>query len=841
MLNPMRSIAARDLHCAAFLIVWITLLSAAPVLHAQERDTVKTPAPPAPSTPQEPALNFDTPETVRILGISVQGLTTIAEKDVLARLGLPVDKEIQIPGVDITNAIKRLWRQKLFSDIKIEVERRTLDGVFLAVKVAEYPVLSDMLFEGNRDLSTEDLRSKSGLIRGTTATEQSLEAAKQRLLKYYQDEGFLLADITYELRETTGGRAAAYFFIRENVRVFIEKVVFNGNKSFDNGYLEGIFEETKATNFWRNIFGKPKLDRQKFETDKEKLASHYRENGFRDMRVLSDSITYSADKTKLYVNVYLNEGPKYVIRNIEWEGNALFPDAGLASQFGIKKGDVYNQKKLQERLNSPQEEGNIGSLYLDDGYLSFRADMDETVVQGDSVDLKIYITEGNQFRIRNVNIKGNSKTKDHVIRRELFYTLPGDLFSRDKLIRSIRQLSALNYFDAEKINPDVQPVAKDGKDEVDLTYQLVEKQTDSFNASAGYSGSVGFTGAFGVTFKNFSIQDVLKGEAWDPLPHGDGQTLDLNWQFGAATAFRTISITFSEPWAFGTPTSLGVSLYDTFQNFGQAIQQTGVSISIGRRLSFPDDYFRIDWVVRLQRNVGGFLNILQQSSLPNNTADEVSVAQTISRNSIDNPIYPRRGSDISFTAQLSGGILPGSVDYYKFQFSNAWYRQVAKDLVITLNTRLGHIGKFSSSDFVPFNSLFYMGGSGLSPLPTIQLRGYPDQSVGVYDAAIGRSTGNTFVKFGSELRYPITLNPSASVYVLAFAEAGNLWLRPGQVNLADLKRSAGFGVRVLLPILGAPIGLDYGYGFDGVTNPNTGRIGAPQGWNFIFTFGAFAQ
>ncbi|KER09662.1 MAG: hypothetical protein HY22_09935 [[Candidatus Thermochlorobacteriaceae] bacterium GBChlB] len=785
---------------------------------------------------KEPDFEQREPRSYKVVDIKVAGLSTIEEKDVLARFPIQVGREITIPGQEIPDAIKRLWRQKLFSDIKVEIEEKTLEGgVSLLVSVREYPVLAGIEIEGNRQYSSEDLLKKIQLVRGATITEQAAAAAYQRLKKYYEEEGYLLTSIRYELKETTGGKAILYFYITESTYVTIEEIRWHGNKAYDNWGLNWYLEETKENNWLRNIFGRPRLDRKKFEEDKTKLINNvYRANGYRDARILSDSVSYSPDKTKLYLDIYVSEGPKYIIRNVKFEGNTLYPTEALEQVFGIKKGDVYNQKKIQERLSFSQEGGDISSLYLDRGYLGFRTDLEETVVAGDSVDLKIFMNEGNQFRIRQVAIKGNTKTKDHVIRREL-YTVPGDLFSRENIIRSIRQLAQLNYFDAEKINPDVQP--RPQTDEVDLTYELAEKQTDTFNASAGYSAAIGLTGALGFTFNNFSLRDITRGDAYTPLPHGDGQRLDLQWQFGNFN-FQTLSLSFTEPWAFGSPTTLGFSIFDTRQNFGIASQQTGATLSLGRRLSFPDDYFRIDYTFRYQRVQGGFISL--NATIPGqpDVADEFSITQIISRNSLDNPIFARRGSDVSLTAQLSGGpFLPGSIDFYRFVFRNSWYTPVVGNLVLLLSSEFGFLGKFNENDFIPFQNLFFMGGSGISFIPTIPLRGYDDQAIGPFSTELQRATGNFYTKFVSEIRYPISLNPQATVFALAFIEGGNIWARAGDVNFADLKRSAGVGVRLFLPIIGL-VGLDYGFGFDRtLLRPDLPN----QGWKFIFTFGQFAR
>jgi|YNPBryunderm2012_1023409.scaffolds.fasta_scaffold00267_8 outer membrane protein insertion porin family len=805
-----------------YAVLCFAFLSPSSVLFAQSFDTLRI---------VEPELESLEPRQYRVLGVRVQGLTTLEERDVLARFPIEVGKTLTVPGPELSDAIKRLWRQRLFSDIKVEIEQQTFEGVFLVVVVREYPVLAEIIFEGNRTFSNEDLLKKVQLVRGATLTDQALESALQRLKRFYEEEGYLLTDIRYEVKENASGRATVYFYIQESSYVTIERITWKGNKAFDNWSLNWYLEETKENNWWRNIFGRPRFDRKKFEEDKQKIINNvYRANGYRDARIISDSVYYSEDRTKLFIDITISEGPRYVIRNVKFEGNTVYPSELLEAVFGIKKGDVYNQKKIEERLRFSQEGGDISSLYLDRGYLAMRPDLEETVVAGDSVDLRIYISEGNPFRIRRVNIKGNTKTKDHVIRREL-YTIPGDLFSRENIIRSIRQLAQLNYFDSEKINPDVQPLLQ--TEEVDITYELIEKQTDTFNASAGFSALLGFTGAIGFTFNNFSLQDITRGDAYTPLPHGDGQRLDLQWQFGRFN-FNVLSLSFSEPWAFGTPTTLGFSIFDQRQNFGFEFQQTGASLTIGRRLTWPDDYFRIDYTLRYQLNRGGFIQIANQPTV----ADEFSIIQVISRNSLDNPIFARRGSDVSLTAQISGGpFLPGSVDFYKFIFKNQWFTPIVGNLVFMFNSEFGYLGRFSESDFVFPQNFFFMGGSGISFIPTIPLRGYLDQSIGNFEPGLNIPTGNVYTKFTAEIRYPISLNPQATVFALLFAEGGNVWRRFGDVNLADLKRSAGIGLRLFLPIIGL-VGLDYGFGFD----PVISRPGqANQGWNFIFTFGQFAR
>ena len=464
--------------------------------------------------------------------------------------------------------------------------------------------------------------------------------------------------------------------------------------------------------------------------------------------------------------------------------------------------------------------------------------MQEQVVPPDSVDLNIMLREGEQFRLGKIDIRGNTKTKDHVIRREL-RTVPGDMFSRKNVVRSVREISMLNYFDPETTRPDIEP--DETTKTVDITYNVTEKQTDTFNASVGYSGNIGFTGAIGVTFNNFSLQDLFNGEAWDPLPHGDGQKLSFQWQFGNED-YRTLSLSFTEPWAFGTPTAVGFSVFTTQRNYDDdgdsdnLLKQTGASLNIGRRLTWPDDYFSINWKIKYLHSEGELLSFVDSENQPD-TADEVSITQTLTRNSIDNPIYPRRGSKNSVSAQLAGGPLPGSVDFYKFIGTSSWYVHLGGDFVLNLATQHGYLDTFDDADYIPYTDSFYMGGSGLSSLSTIPLRGYDDRALGVLNEDTDLYTGRVFSKFTTEIRYPLTLSPTASIYALAFFEAGDLWNSTSEMDYSDLKKSAGLGLRLYLPIIGL-VGLDYGYGFDPVdSNPGADN----QGWKFIFSFGQFAQ
>jgi outer membrane protein insertion porin family len=822
----------------------ITLVLLALALNAAGK-TVEAKNLPAkkPGTPEQVNSAAQNRELYTVTAISFSGLESLNEKELTTSLPLKINDKITIPGTELSGALQYLWKLQLFSDIKVEKSDLGQKNISLKFIVNELPVLDEVTFKGNNKLESDELKKTATLTTGKKIREQELLTAANKIEKLYASKGYLTAGAEFRLQESSKNHVKALFSITEGSKVSIEKITFHGNTAFKQNKLRGVLKETNQNSWWRKIFGSPKLDTDKFNEDKNFLVEFYRNNGYRDARVLRDTISYTKDNKGLLLDIYLEEGIKYHIGNITWSGNAkdFATTEILDKTFNIKKGDVYNPKLIQERLNFSQDNSDVSSLYLDRGYLSFKANIEEKIVKPDMVDLIISLREGEQFQLNTINIRGNSKTKDHVIRREL-YTVPGDMFSRKNLVRSIRELSMLNYFDPEQITPDVQPNPENNT--VDLTYNLSEKQTDTFNASVGYSSN-GFTGALGVTFNNFSLQDIFSAEAYKPLPHGDGQQLGIQWQFGSDN-YNTISLNFTEPWAFGGPTAVGFSAFKTHSAYDYSndnlynptiIDQYGTTLSIGRRLTWPDDYSSINWKLKYLNSKGGFLSFIQAPNAPTE-ADEYSITQTIGRNSIDSPIYPRKGSKNTISAELAGGPLPGTVDFYKFTGTSSWYFPITKNIVWNLSTRHGYMSTFSESDYIPYTEYFFMGGNGMSNLPTVPLRGYDDRSLGskLKDGS-NLYAGKIYSKFTTEVRYPLTMSPSVSIFALAFAEAGNLWENKQSVKFSDLKKSAGVGLRLYLPIIGQ-IGLDYGYGFDAVDSiPDKTK----QGWSFMFNFGTATE
>ncbi len=795
---------------------------------------------------EEVKVNTPKKELYTITAISFNGLQSLSEQELKNSLPLKITDKITIPGTELSGALQYLWKLQLFSDIKVEKTDVGQNMIALTFTLNELPSLEEITFSGNKKIDNEELKKTASLGTGKKIGEQELLTAANKIEKLYASKGYLTAEAKFHLQESGKNQVKVLFSITEGTKVSIEKITFHGNSAFNQKTLRGVFQETNQNSWWRKIFGTPKLDTDKFDEDKNLLVEFYRNNGYRDARVLKDTISYTEDKKGLFLDIYLDEGPKYHIRNITWSGNTKeFASTEILNGiFKIKQGSLYNAKLIQERLNFSQDNSDISSLYLDRGYLSFKTTLEEKIIKPDQVDLVIDLHEGEQFQFNTISIRGNTKTKDHVIRREL-YTIPGDMFSRKNVVRSIREISMLNYFDPQQINPDIQPNPENNT--VDMTYNVTEKQTDTFNASVGYSGS-GMTGALGVTFSNFSLQDIFNGEAYKPLPHGDGQQLGLQWQFGSYN-YNTLSLSFTEPWAFGTPTAVGFSAFRTHQAYdytdngiddANVIDQYGTTLSIGRRLTWPDDYSSINWKLKYLHSEGGFLSFVDYVD-PNAPykADIFSISQTLARNSIDSPVYPRMGSKNWFTAELAGGPLPGTVDFYKFTESSSFYFPITKKVVWNISMQHGYLSTFSKNDYIPYTEYFYMGGTGMSSLPTIPLRGYDDRSLG---SKLGGSStnssglyaGNIYSKFSSELRYPFTLSPSVSIYGLIFAEAGDLWTNRQAVNFSELKKSAGLGLRLYLPIIGQ-IGLDYGYGFNAVESI---PLKTNQGWSFMFSFGS---
>lgn len=761
-------------------------------------------------------------EVYKILGISVEGNTLAEPSAIIANTGLKIGNDLVFPGDQVAQAVRSLWKLKIFSDVQIAIDRKVGDGIYLLVKVKEFPRYDETKIYGNDEINSDNIMKKINLVRGQVVAPQDLNLIQKEIKKLYEADGYLLADVkvSSEPVDTAKNRVNIIVRIDEGQDVKVRNIYFSGNRAFDEGDLKGAMKETAEARWWK-IFSSHKFDRKKYDEDKKLIVQFYKKNGYRDVEILGDSIWYSADKHDMNIRINVYEGAQYKIRNITWEGNTVYSDTVLNERIGMKPGDVYNQEKFEQNLRGNESQTDVASLYLDNGYLTFNLEPEETRIAEDSVDIRVKVYERNKFVIGQVNIKGNTKTYDKVIRRELM-TRPGDYFSRAAIVRSIRQLSVLNYFNPEKIKPDYN-VLPDGKT-VDLTYEVEEKSSDNINASVGYSGAFGVTGALGFTINNFSISEPLSG--------GAGQILNFEWQFGEGSRYRTFTIGFTEPWLFDTPTTLGVSLFDTRQNYLYDLQQTGGSLRIGRRFRWPDDYFRGDWVLTGQRSdVRNGNGIYLEGA-----SSQVSITQIISRNSIDNPIFPTYGSNVSLSIEMAGGpLLPGTIDFHKWQFNSEWYVPLfnSSRVALYLNSQFGYVSTFANANFnrIPPIELFFMGGTGLGYVATTPLRGYEDQSVGPRNASENIVGGRAMERQTIELRVALAINP-IPIYILGFVEGGNVWESWKKADFFDLKRSAGLGARIQVNPIGL-IGFDYGFGFDDVYP----RDGQPDGWKFHFVFG----
>jgi outer membrane protein insertion porin family len=806
--------------------------------------------------PQAQKVNY------RILGLSVVGNKSADAGLVISNSGLKIGDEISVPGDQTNNAIKHLWNLGIFENVELLIEKKIDDGIFLQIKVKEYPRLEQIVFRGNDELDDKDLNKKITIVKGQTLKPQEIIRIKNKIKTAYDEEGYLNAIIepkfysffradtvdkevkvtwrddndlskeyvtSFSLEKVSTinsvvrmkDRTIVLFDINEGQEVKIRSISFRGNTAFDDDDLKSEFDDTKEGKWWK-FWSSSKFKQDKFEKDKELLTKFYRKNGYRDFGLLRDSIAYSEDKKELDLIIDVYEGNQYKVRNINWEGNTVYTNEQLNERLDFKKGDVFDFEKFNQNLHYNEKQSDASSLYQDNGYLAFNLDAREDKVTSDSVDINIKINEGNRFKVGKVDITGNDKTKDKVIRREL-YTIPGSYFSRSFILRSIQQLANLQYFNVEnlyKTGIDYRP-ANDST--VNLIYKVEEKSSDYLNASVGYSGSYGFSGAVGFTLTNFSLAE--------PFQMGGGQVLNFNWQFGVNNYYRTFTLGFTEPWFMDTPTSVGFDLFDTRQNYVYELSQSGLTLRAGRRLSWPDDFFYLQGMFRFQYNdvIDG------QGYYTEGLTRQYTLGLTLSRTDIDDPIFPTRGSRVSLSGQLSGGpFLPGNLSYYKIDFKSEWYKSLfnTNRVVFYTSAEFGYIGELESGTRVKLNpfEFYYMGGTGLI-IATTSLRGYEDRSLGLKSSSSGNVLGSSVMaKFTSEFRVALAREP-IPIYLLAFLEAGNVYYDIKHTNLFELKRSAGVGARVLLNPIGL-IGFDYGYGFD-----RRSVDGEQPQWIFHFQFG----
>jgi len=812
----------------------------------------------------ENKIDFSSPREYELAGLTVSGVQFLDENVLITLTGLNVGQRYKMPGEKISQAVENLWKQGLLADIRIKVTRITGDRIFLELAVQERPRLSRFTFEGVSKGEADKLREKLQLVKGKVVTENLITQSRNQVRDYFVEKGYLFTkvDVTTERDSSAPNSELMRIAISNKKRIKIHEIIFHGNKELSSKQLKGKMKGSKEKTFY-NIFSSSKFSEDGVESDKLKILEQYTSRGYRDAKISRDTM-YAYDDNTVNIEIWIEEGNKYYFRDITWIGNTKYTSAQLTQLLGIAKGDIYNQQKLDEGLFMSQSSRDISSLYMDDGYLFFQVEPIEIKVEGDSIDLEMRIYEGKQATINRVTVRGNTKTNDKVVLREI-RTKPGELFSREQIIRTQRELSQLGYFDQEKLNVNPKPNPADGT--VDIEYIVEERPSDQLELSGGWGGGAGVVGTLGVSFNNFSARNILKKNAWAPLPSGDGQKLSIRFQSNGRF-FQSYNASFTEPWLGGRkPNSLSVSVFQSLQSNGMKktdfnyslLKITGVSVGLGRRLTIPDDFFSIYHEVSLSNYnlnnwTGGFL-------FRDGNSNNLAFQQTISRNSVDGLIWIRSGSQISFTIQLTPpySLFRNDIDYatatdqqkykwieyHKWKFSSAFYKSLGNKFVLFSRAQFGFLGYYNPDlGTAPFER-FYLGGDGLSGFALdgreiIALRGYDNNSItpkvvtpnpNGFGYSLVTAGGSVYDKLTMELRFPISLNPSATIYALGFMEGGNNWLGMRQFNPLTLKRSAGVGVRIFLPMFGL-LGLDWGYGFDEVEN----EPGA-NGGNFHFTIG----
>ncbi|MFL2574082.1 MAG: outer membrane protein assembly factor [Flavobacteriales bacterium] len=811
-------------------------------------------------------IDYTQPKTFILSDIKITGSKYVNKSNIIDISGLKINSNIKVPGTDISSAINKLWQQNLFSEIEIKYDKISNDSISLNIVLKEYPRLSKFKFIGKiskSDIST--LKDDLQLMRGKILTQNLIKNSLNKIEKFYIDKGFYNVMVNHEIiaDSVTVNSSILIFDINKNKKVKIKdilvkgrKQIVNNNKSFlnnkdtvyaiSNYRLKKSMKETKVKNKWR-FFKVSKFIKENYEEDKENIISEYNNKGYRDAKIVKDSVYVNNDNT-VTIEIVLDEGEPYLFGNVNFVGNKKYTNDELLNQLGIDSGDVFNQSILDSRLFGTPEGTDISSLYLDNGYLFFNATPVEVSTNNNIIDLDVRLYEGDQARINKVAVKGNTKTQDHVIMREL-RTRPGDLFKRSDIMRSQRELAQMQYFDPEAFDVKIDP--NPVRNEVDVTYIVAEKSSDQIQLQGGWGGGR-VVGSLGLTFNNFSTRNIFNGSKWKPLPSGDGQRLSLIARSNGAY-YQNYNISFTEPWLGGKkPTSLQVSLFKAISSNGQQddqrqeIQVTGISLGIGKRLKNPDDYFTVyNGLNYMQYKLSNSQSFF---SFRNGVSNNVNYNITIGRNSVDQINFPRQGSNFLLTLKLSP---PYSmfddiddytsltdqekykwVEYYKWKFKATWFSPFTEKLILATKTEFGFLGAYNQELGISPFERFYVGGDGLSGMgymndgrELVALRGYANNS-------LSPQTGATiYNKYTAEIRYALSLNPTSTMYALAFLEAGNAWEEFDNFNPFGVKRSVGIGVKIMLPMIGM-MGLDYGWGLDEV-------IGNPEanGGQFHFSIG----
>ena len=837
-------------------------------IFAQEQNPQDTTAAPKPAISENAPMfrSEGEPRLYYIRDVNVHGVQYLNPEILKSSAGLIAGDSVYLPSNFISNAISRLWSQRFFSDVKIgaEIEGDSLD---LEVFLKERPRVYNWEFEGISKGKKKDLLEKLKLKRGSELSDYVIDKNQKLIKQYWAEKGFRNTEVGVRIDNDTlrpGQAVTVTFLIDRKSKVKIGKINFTGNEQFPDKRLRRTFKKThqKSINFFKGA----KLNEGDYENDKELLIDFYNSKGYRNATIMSDSI-YPINEKRLGIDIDVSEGNKYYIRNVSWVGNSVYETDDLQRMFGVKKGDTYDKKSMHKRLGIGKEENpedmSVKSLYQNEGYLMSQIEPAEVIIAPDSIDIEVKVFEGKQFTINEVGITGNQRVDDEVIRREL-YTRPGELYNRSLLMQTIRTLGSMGHFNPEAVMPDIKPVSNEL---VNVNWPLEEQASDQFNIAGGW-GSGTFVGSVGITLNNLSIKNTFKKGAWRPYPMGQNQRLSLSAQTNG-TYYKAFAFSFTDPWMGGKkPNSFTLSAHFSEQNNAYYVWQTstqyfrtyGVAAGLGKRLNWPDPYFTFYAEASYERYA---LKNWSSFVMTNGAANLASIKLVFGRNSVDQPIYPRRGSEFSASVQAT---LPYSlwdgkdykkleqianssnstsaeadranqeryrwVEFHKWQFKAQWFQSFLKNsnLVLMLKAEMGYLGSYNKYKVSPFER-YEVGGDGMSGyniygIDIIAMRGYED---GALDPGSNYSRG--YNKYTAELRYPIILKPSSQIYVLGFLEGGNAFDSWKKFSPFKIKRSAGFGVRLYLPVVGM-LGIDWGYGFDAPANSST-----KSGSQFHFVLG----
>ena len=819
-----------------------------------------------------------TPKKYEIADIKINEIPGYEDYVLIGISGLAAGQVITIPGDDITGALKRYWRHGLFSDVKIIADKIVGNKIYLSIELKRRPRISDVIYHGVKKSERKDLEEKLSFQKGMQVTPNMIDRAKILIKKHFDEKGFKNAEINILEREDSANKDQVFVDVNidKKAKVKVHQITIEGNEVLSDKKLKRVMKKTNEKGKLVNLFRAKKFIDERYEEDKQKIIEKYNELGYRDAQIEVDSVSPYDEKTvDVYMKIY--EGQKYYIRDITWVGNTVYPSDLLSEQLRMKKGDVYNQKLMNERIST--DEDAIGNNYYNRGYVFYQLNPVEVNIDGDSIDLEMRIIEGPQASISHVRINGNDRLYENIVRREL-RTRPGDLFSKEALERSYREIAQMGHFNPENIQPDVQPNVQDGT--VDINWGLESKANDQVEFSAGW-GQTGVIGKLSLKFTNFSFANLFrKNDNYRGiLPQGDGQTLTISGQTNGRY-YQSYSVSFMDPWFGGKrPNSFSVSAfysvqtdvssqyynsavmnnyynmitglgmhgynnyynnYESYYDPDKSIKMFGVSVGWGKRLRWPDDYFTLSAELSYQRFMLKdwsylYIKLNNGQYMSTGNCNNLSLNLTLARNSTDNPIFPRYGSEFSASVQITppyslfskkdfatygkdnyedAASMYRWIEYHKWKFKAKTYTalmDIKKCPVIMTRTEFGILGHFNKHKRSPFET-FYMGGDGMTGYSynyaseTIALRGYENGALTPYG-----QEGYAYIRLGAELRYPLMLENSTSIYALGFVEAGNAWNEVTDFNPFQLKRSAGVGVRIFLPMIGM-MGIDWAYGFD---------------------------